>query len=254
MCAAGALALHEGGHLLAARCMGQEIESLRIRPYGAAIRLAHPPDSPMTECMIAFAGPAASLLGAAVAVGLLRVLPGLLFLEDFAQFSLMLALGNLLPALPLDGGRMLRAALLMICSAERAGRICFVMGMLLCGALAFWGLRGLSEGVLNPTPLSLAVLLLVGAVNERRRGVYASVSASLSRSESFARSGRMRLHTVALPRECTARSALRSLRGAALIAVMDGDMRLLGTLAEGDLVRGMVRKGPEVKLGDLLSK
>ena len=64
----------------------------------------------------------------------------------------------------------------------------------------------------------------------------------------------MRLSTVAMPKDALAREALSALHGASLIAVMDGEMRLCGTLAEGDLLNGMVRLGADVRLGELLKR
>lgn len=92
-----AAALHELGHLAALRRCGAAVTELRLGALGATI--ATEPMPPEIERRCAAAGPLASLLG----LGLLRVFP------RFALLSGLLALANLLPVWPLDGGRILRA-------------------------------------------------------------------------------------------------------------------------------------------------
>lgn len=110
--------LHELGHAVVAQRCGIPISSIELHLLGGTA-LMHPPKRPMQELVIALAGPLVSLAlgltGAAVsyAVGLRLGVPGALvdLLPYFAAVNLGMAIFNLLPALPMDGGRVLRALL-----------------------------------------------------------------------------------------------------------------------------------------------
>lgn len=108
---------HELAHAFAARFEGVEVMEIVLHPFGGLARLRREPDNPRTEFRIAIAGPAASFLLSLVFLGLMllsgsigtAVLTPLLFLLFF--WNMLLAVFNLFPGYPLDGGRILRAFL-----------------------------------------------------------------------------------------------------------------------------------------------
>lgn len=107
---------HELSHALAARAEGIEIEEIVLHPFGGLARMSRAPDSPRAEFRIAAAGPAASFVFALVAYGAMYLTKwgigaawAILFI--LSTGNLMLAVFNLLPGYPLDGGRVLRAFL-----------------------------------------------------------------------------------------------------------------------------------------------
>lgn len=244
------LFFHETGHILAARAMGEELSELRIVPFGAALRLSGPPQSRSAELFIAAAGPAASLLFATVAAGLMQFFPQLNFLFGFCRYSLMLTALNLLPALPLDGGRILRALLRGIFPARPVDFILLLSGLSIAVGCFFLGLFKWPE--IYPTALFFGVFLTLGAFSEWKKGPYNALYSAMRRESVFQKRRRMRLTAVALPAAMTVREALRRLDGASLIAVMDDSMHLLGTLAEGDLLRGITHGKTGICLSDLL--
>lgn len=137
---------HELAHALMARAEGIEIEEIVLHPFGGLARLKTQPQNPRAEFRIAFAGPAASFLfallafaGAKIAaVGSYEATVVVFFL--IASGNLLLALFNLFPGYPLDGGRVLRAILWRrsgnIVDATRQAGIC---GVLIGGVLILFG-------------------------------------------------------------------------------------------------------------------
>jgi Zn-dependent protease len=137
---------HELSHALMGRSEGIEIEEIVLHPFGGLARLRNEPDSPGAEFRIAVAGPAASFIFGVVAfagwfiamTGDYRTTAGVFFLVGSG--NLLLAVFNLFPGYPLDGGRVLRAILWKrdgnIADATRKAGVC---GMLIAGALVMFG-------------------------------------------------------------------------------------------------------------------
>lgn len=106
----GSVLLHELGHALVGRLLRVPTVGITLHALGGETRLAAFPRRPRDEVLIAAAGPAVSLLCAGLA-GMWLLATGALWAEVLVVINLLLAGSNLIPALPLDGGRLLRAAL-----------------------------------------------------------------------------------------------------------------------------------------------
>jgi Zn-dependent protease len=139
----GSLVLHETGHWLAARRAGLPVTGLRLSLVGGALTLGAVPRTPAAEARIAVAGPLASLATAVVAAlahvvmveagadALAATVPAIV-----ATGNVGLALVNLVPGLPLDGGRLLRAGLWrMTGDLAAATRVAGRLGRTLAGGL-----------------------------------------------------------------------------------------------------------------------
>jgi Zn-dependent protease len=133
--------LHEFGHVTAARAFGIRTPNITLYPIGGAAYMERLPKNPWHEVVIALAGPLVNVVIAGVLWGLigLGVLP-VVPMEEFGapsvgSYVLMLALGNsvlavfnMIPAFPMDGGRVLRALLAIRFSYERATQIAAFVG------------------------------------------------------------------------------------------------------------------------------
>jgi len=135
---------HELGHSLVARGSGIETVEIELLPIGGISKLARRPDDPRIELRIAIAGPIVSVaLGmafalAAVAARVQMWPPALYgggFLARLAWVNVLLAAFNLLPALPLDGGRVLRGLLEQRTDRERATRLAALVARLVAIAM-----------------------------------------------------------------------------------------------------------------------
>jgi Zn-dependent protease/CBS domain-containing protein len=137
---------HELSHALMGRAEGIEIEEIVLHPFGGLARLRNEPDSPRAEFRIAIAGPAASFVFAAVSFVLMLaammtnypVIGGIMFL--LGAGNLLLAIFNLFPGYPLDGGRVLRAILWRRTGdIKEATRLAGMCGMLIAAILIIFG-------------------------------------------------------------------------------------------------------------------
>jgi Zn-dependent protease len=161
--------LHELGHALAARQFGVPTRDITLYPIGGVARLERIPREPLQELWIAVAGPLVNLL---IAAGLFFLLGGNIdigkrnyldpqaFLASLLWVNLFLLGFNLIPAFPMDGGRVLRAFLAMGMSHWRATEIAASVGKSL--AVVF-GIVGL---LVNPMLLFIALFVYLGAEGE----------------------------------------------------------------------------------------
>ncbi len=182
--------LHEFGHSLVARYYKVNVGSITLLPIGGVASLERMPDKPMQEFLIALAGPvvnfvlAALLLPLAIlAVGmevragnlqggmgeiLLRTMTGMLepsvtnLLVYLLATNVLLGLFNLLPAFPMDGGRILRSLLAMTMSYVQATRVAVTVGRVFAVLMAIWGIFG--GGIIM---LLIAFFIYVGGGAER---------------------------------------------------------------------------------------
>ena len=137
--------LHEFGHALAGKAFGINTPDITLLPIGGVARLERIPDEPVQELVIAAAGPAVTALialGAFIGGGswdypptTKTSIPDLLF-----TMNVMLLLFNLLPAFPMDGGRVLRALLATRLSYARATQIAATVGQGFAFVFGFFGL------------------------------------------------------------------------------------------------------------------
>ncbi len=168
---------HELGHCLAARLLGMRVLGVRLYLLGGVSEMARAPRSPREEAVIASAGPAVSALLAGVFWVALQAVEqgtvGWLLVLLLALSNLVVAVFNLLPALPLDGGRVLRAGVWRASGNRGAGTTAAVIGgLVIAVALVGWAvLMVIDAGTAGLLPAGIAVAMglfvAVGAGAER---------------------------------------------------------------------------------------
>jgi Zn-dependent protease len=163
--------LHEYGHALAAWRFGIATRDITLLPIGGVARLEKMPRKPSQELWVALAGPAVNVvIAAALALGLtlsgawepLTSLSttGGNFAERLLAVNVFLVIFNMMPAFPMDGGRVLRAVLAMRMEYARATGIAATVGQTLAFGFGIAGLFG------NPMLLLIAVFVWIGAAQE----------------------------------------------------------------------------------------
>lgn len=163
--------LHEFGHALAARQFGIRTLDITLLPIGGLARIEKMPEKPLQELWVAVAGPlvnvaiAGVLVVGLVAAGAWQPMESLSvgggpMLERLAAVNIFLVLFNLLPAFPMDGGRILRALLATRLQRVVATRIAAGIGQ---GMALLFGLLGL---FFNPFLILIALFVWIGAAQE----------------------------------------------------------------------------------------
>jgi Zn-dependent protease/predicted transcriptional regulator len=246
--------LHELGHALTARRYGIRTRHITLLPIGGVAALERMPDDPKQEIAVALAGPAVNLV---IAVGLWAWLAlnntlapldrigitGGPFLDRLMTLNIMLALFNLLPAFPMDGGRVLRAALAIRMGRAQATRVAATVGQSLALWLGFIGL------FYNPFLIFIALFVWIGAAAE-------AGSAQVKSSLSGAAVGRAMLTDFQTlgPDEPLTRAIELTLAGSQkeFPVLLDGAM--VGVLTQTDLLKGLQAQGEHGRVDDWMQR
>ena len=182
--------IHEVGHSLIARHFGKETKSITLLPIGGVAAIEEMPKKPAQEIAIALIGPLINL----VIAGLLYVLAGRkvgvtvpgLYLESGRAFiagligvNIMLAIFNLIPAFPMDGGRVLRGILAMKMNYVRATAMAAGIGQAIATLFIFFGI------FYNLWLALIGIFLYLGAGSEKQQVVLQSVLAEVPAGEAM---------------------------------------------------------------------
>ncbi len=239
--ALSSLILHEFCHALAARLLRVRVMELELMPMGGAARMEDLWSlRPQQVALISLAGPAANALLIAMASTLafsevIGPWTAMLWIE--ANLSLMLF--NLMPVLPLDGGRVLCALLGAVMGERRAVRLFARLGqglgaVMIAGALAmfFW------RGTLNVTLVFAGAFLITSAGREMNLSGGGAVLSLLKRREEIADEGALPVRWVAALDSQTAAELLPLLQARALhrVAVYSDALGLMGVVEERELL------------------
>jgi Zn-dependent protease len=162
--------LHEFGHIAAARRYGIGTPEVTLLPIGGVASLQRLPSDPSQELVVALAGPAVNLvigllliaaIGPAHLADLMQIdNPNLSLVSRLAVANIFLAVFNLIPAFPMDGGRVLHALVAMRVGGPRATEIAARIGQALAFGLGFLGLFG------NPLLVFIAIFVYIAAAAE----------------------------------------------------------------------------------------
>lgn len=207
LAAFGCVLLHELGHALAARHFHIETHDITLLPIGGVARLARMPRRPLHELAVALAGPAVNVvIAASIALGFVLAgsdplraggtTVGASFLGNLFWLNVVLVVFNLLPAFPMDGGRVLRALMAMPLDYVTATRGAVAVGQVFAIGLATLGLFS------NWMLILVALFIVLAARAEREL-----VETQASREGAFVRDAMVPSVEV-LPAESTVREIL----------------------------------------------
>lgn len=249
------LTLHELCHAIAARSLGYRVASVELHPFGFAATMDTPPLTELDELCIAAAGPVASLAAATAATAACHYFPGhTTALKGFIDINMTLAVVNLLPALPLDGGRAARALLSGLLGGGRATALCAGFGMFAGAAMLAAGVWSLIKYGANLTLAVMGAFLAIAAAKEAARSRSARLSAMVKRSAALRRGESIGVKYMAMSTDAGVGDALRRISTGKynVILVVDSALRAVGRLDEGALMDAVARGGAGRSLGELV--
>ncbi len=246
--------LHEFGHALTARRYGIQTRDITLLPIGGVARLERMPDKPLQELWVALAGPAVNLVIAAVLlVGLLLAqalqplaqlsLTGGNFFERLLIANLSLLLFNLIPAFPMDGGRVVRALLATRLEYTRATQIAATLGQGLALLMGFFGLFN------NPALLFIALFVWIGAAQEASLVQVKSALSGIPVSRAMLTD----FHTL-VPTDPLSRAVQLVLSGSQQDFPVVAGQKVVGILSRDDLLRALIENNETLFVSYVMRK
>jgi len=238
----GCVVLHELGHALAARRFGIKTRDITLLPIGGIARLERMPSDPRQELWVALAGPAVNVVIAAALFVILSVkgpladietvmVTGGAFFERLMVVNVFLVLFNLLPAFPMDGGRVLRALLAMRMDYAHATQTAASIGQ---GMALLFGFVGLFT---NPFLVFIALFVWIGAGQEATMTQMKSVLEGIP----VDRVSMTQFRTLA-PEDSLGRAIDLLLAGAQQDFPVVRDRTVVGILTRADLLSALARQ------------
>ena len=249
--------LHEFGHAFAAKAFGINTPDITLLPIGGVARLERMPEEPVQELIIAAAGPAVNVIiaGCLFLTGGSFVYPltANMRLNDLLlTVNVILVLFNLLPAFPMDGGRVLRALLATRLSYARATQFAANIGQASAFVFAFVALFGIpgTSFHANPFLLFIALFVYIGASQEAALAQMRDVSRRFPVSSAMVRDFR------SLPENATLQEAVDALLATSQhdFPVLDESGNVAGILTRHDLIGALRKNDPAIRVGDVMRR
>lgn len=235
--------LHEYGHALTARRFGVKTKDITLLPIGGVARLEEIPNNPVQELWIAIAGPAVNVVISIGLLGILLVNHTLVpvsewtlstgsFLQRLLVINLFLVGFNLIPAFPMDGGRILRALLAIRMDYARATQFAVYIGQGLAFMMGFIGL------FTNPFLLFIAAFVWIGATSENNMVQMKSSLDGVPVSRIMYRD-----YKSLAPNDVLASAVAMILETSQQDFPVIQDQQLIGILTRTDLINGLSQRG-----------
>ncbi|MEJ6850012.1 site-2 protease family protein [Sinorhizobium fredii] len=247
--------LHEFGHIAAARRYGIKTPDITLLPIGGVARLERNPSKPSQELVIAIAGP---LVNVVIAALLIMVIGGAVGLDELAKpqdprvdffarlagVNIFIVLFNMIPAFPMDGGRVLRAVLAWRWSRVRATRVAAAIGQAAAFAM---GLAGLFY---NPLLILIAIFVYLAAEAEAQSSELQAISGGVTVGDVMVTEFTV-LDTAARVDEAVEMLLATSQNE---FPVVDRDGQFEGLLTRDGIIGAMKENGPETPVRTVMRK
>ncbi|MGZ5001713.1 MAG: site-2 protease family protein [Chthoniobacterales bacterium] len=245
--------LHEFGHAIAAKGFGINTPDIPLLPIGGVARLERMPEKPSEELIVALAGPAVNVV---IALGLFlaggsRDLTNAMAFESSSILAKLMVINvvlvgfNLLPAFPMDGGRVLRALLATRLNYARATQIAASVGQ---GCAFIFGFLGLTSH--NYILIFIAFFIYIGASQEASLAQLKDVSRGLPVSSAMVREFRTLSSAAPLSEAVDALLATSQHD----FPVVEPDGAIAGVLFRKDLIAALRRDDPDLRVGDVVRR
>lgn len=245
----GCVLLHEFGHALTARRYGIRTRDITLLPIGGVARLERMPDRPIQELWVALAGPAVNVVIACFLVLLLLITGQRVGADAFSLargsfagrllvVNVVLVLFNMIPAFPMDGGRVLRALLALKMNYARATQIAASLGQGIAMVFALFGLNSLLGGTGNPLLLFIALFVWIGASQEAGMAQF-----RVTLSGATVRDAMVTNYFTLHPAESLARAVELVMAGSQQDFPVVEDRRVVGILTRQRLLSGLSEHG-----------
>lgn len=241
--------LHETGHLLMIKGSTVELKCIKIEPFGISIKLKSQfIKNPFEEIRIAIAGPLYNFMVSFVCLVLLRDKTHFLIVSNLCMGTF-----NLIPALPLDGGRILKAYLFKKTGYLKSYKLTLIVTRIISVLITISGLFILYITRFNFSVCIIGFFLFFNLFSEKNHTYFFMLKEITSYKEKNKEIEKMPVTHIAINKNFYIRKIFYdlSLWGYHIFSVVENG-KILRTFTEGELMEGMIKYGSSAKVEDLL--
>lgn len=249
--------LHDFFHLVVARGYGLTVKEVELFPFGG---MAHIDDlleyDPTVESRVALAGPLFNifLVGLAIVIYSNFDILAQDILLFFIRCNLVIAFFNLLPLLPLDGGRILRANLSKCFGYRRATTQAVLMTKILSVIFFIVGIAGIYFGSTNFSLLVISPFLYFAAQKEQSQASYVFVRYLTRKHRELDREGTLKAGYIVALEDTPLKEIIKQFkhRNYQMVLVISPAYKIKGTVTEGQIIDAVFKRGSHLPVKNLL--
>ncbi len=248
-----AVLVHEWTHVLVSVALGMTVTEMELFPFGCAAKLECFAVSRVKEIIVAAAGPLANMAVACAVFFVDKYALPIAVKDRIIASNLALAAVNMLPALPLDGGRIMRAVFASFMGYKRATKLMAAGGIFFAVVIVGIGVWAAFQDALNVSFFIMGFFLCLAAVKELKSAPYTLIRDFTGKRQQLEKRKTMPVNRFAAMQNEPVRGIMREFEAGKynIVTVLDKNMGVLGELSEREILGGMMQKGTQITLGSL---
>lgn len=248
--------MHELSHIYMAKYYNIKIKQLKILPFGISLSFKNVYlQDPVQEIFISLAGPISNFL--LICIGFIIIpynIIDLYLANFFICTNIFLLLLNILPALPLDGGRILKGFLLILYDNKTAYKTIQITTIIVIFILICSGIYIVYLTKLNFSLLLIATFLFFNIFNERNNNNLIMMRGFIYHKEKLLNAKILKAKNLVVLHNTPAKKILKYLHyyNYHILMILDSDMKFIGYLSETQIILGLIENGSSIEVKDIL--
>ncbi|MTI68761.1 MAG: hypothetical protein FH751_00705 [Firmicutes bacterium] len=249
------LIIHEISHIVMAVKKGVKIDEICLLPFGGFIKLkSFISENPKKEILTCIMGPLSNLIIAIIFIIINECFVSVYMVEYIIRINLFLFILNMLPILPLDGGRIIRGILSYNIGIKLATKVIMILTYIISSLTMVYGSLNILKNNEGIYIILLGVYIVIAARKEKDLAAFIFIKQILTKKEKILKKGVMKAHFLVGLKSVTIKSILDNFLPGKyhIIIVIDNSGTQLGTINEEELIKGAMELGIYVTLEKLL--
>ena len=245
--------LHEFGHVLAAKKLKIEVYEVELLPYGGVARMEELSKfGGAAEAVVSAAGPITSL-ALALACNFLRDFSGLF--DACYRYNLIICIFNLMPIIPLDGGKIVRNLLVFFIGYRQATRILILAGRAAAFTLLGYNIYMITSGGRSTALIIAAIFIYIGTLKEEKLSSYYYLFTGNSTKSMLIAQGRIRKRFIKVREDTRIRLVVNRFSPVTLcyVQVLDDSGVTKRILSEEEIMNGFINYGYDGKISQIIN-
>jgi len=249
--------IHELCHVVTALFFRLKIRSIEMFPFGGVAKIDGLEGLELfKEVMISIAGPAFNVVSAIVIFQIDKAGVHIPYFRYMMDINIALAFFNLMPGLPLDGGRIARAVLSYFIGYKKSTKVLVISGKIISVLLVLYGIAAYVYGEINFSLLIIPIFIFIFASREKNDIMYTIIKDVINKKEYLKSKGIMDTVEISAYEDAYARDILKhfDLNKYHVVMVINSKMELRSVLTESQIFNGLSLYGSNITMGQLCRK